>query len=128
MGAEIPGQFGGRITFKFGSITIPPSDAEITLDPSLYTVSSRTNQDGSAAYELKPKQPGADIKFRNVGDVDWNAILLQVGNVTITEITNGRTHLFTGTRLVGDAKVNTSTGEVDGLRVEGGTYQFLSGS
>jgi hypothetical protein len=124
MPAEVSGQFGGRISFQFGPTVIPPADGEIVLDPSLYEVSSKTNQDGTASYELKPKQPGADIKLRNVGDVDWQAILLQTGNVTITEETNGRTHLFTGTRLVGSAKVNLSTGEVDGLRVEGGAYQF----
>jgi hypothetical protein len=128
MPAEIQGQFGGRVTFQFGSLVIPPSDGEFVIDPSLYEVTAKTNQDGSAAYELKPKQPGAEIKLRNVGDVDWNAILLQTGNCTIVEQTNGRTHLFTNTRLVGTAKVNISTGEVDGLRVEGGTYQFRASS
>jgi hypothetical protein len=128
MAAEVQGQFGGLVTFTFNGVTIPPSEGEFVLDPSLFEVSSKTNQDGSASYELKPKQPGCEIKLRNVGDVDWNAILLQIGNCTIVELTNGRTHLFTGTRLVGSAKVNVSTGEVDGLRVEGGKYQRLSSS
>ena len=128
MTQEVSGQFGGLVTFKFGSLTIPPADGEFVLDPSLFEVSAKTNQDGTAAYHLKPKQPGCDIKLRNVGNVDWNAILLQVGNVTIAEETNGRTHLFTGTRLTGTAKVNISTGEVDGLKVEGGTYQFQATS
>ena len=123
MASEIQGQFGGRVSFTFGSTTIPPSDGEFVLDPSLYDVSVRTNQDGTGAYQLKPKQPGCAIKLRNVGDVDWQAILLQIGNVTIVEEDNGRTHLFTGTRLTGTAKVNISTGEVDGLKVEGGKYQ-----
>jgi hypothetical protein len=124
MGQEVSGQFGGLVTFQFGSLVIPPSDGQFVLDPSLFTVAVKTNQDGSAAYELTPKQPGCDIKLRNVGDVDWQAILLQIGNVTIVEETNGRTHLFTGTRLTGTARVNISTGEVDGLKVEGGSYQF----
>ena len=124
MGQEVSGQFGGLVTFQFGSLVIPPADGEFVLDPSLFEVTVKTNQDGSPAYELKPKQPGCEIKLRNVGDVDWQAILLQIGNCTIVEETNGRTHLFTGTRLTGTAKVNISTGEVDGLKVEGGVYQF----
>jgi hypothetical protein len=128
MGAEVSGQFGGLITFKFGAIVIPPSDAEVSIDPGTFEVSSKTNQDGTEAYEMKPKSPGCKIKFRNVGDVDWAAIMLQVGNVTLTEVTNGRTHLFTGTRFIGTAELNTSTGEVDGLSIRGGRYQRLTNS
>ncbi len=128
MGQEVQGQFGGLVTFQFGSLTIPPAEGAFILEPSLYEVSAKTNQDGTAAYELKPKQAGCEIKLRNVGDVDWNAIMLQIGNVTIKEQTNGRTHLFTNTRLTGAAKVNISTGEVDGLKVEGGTYQMIAQS
>ncbi len=128
MPGEVSGQFGGRIVFTFNGVTIPPADGDFVIDPSLYDVSAEANQDGTASYRLKPKLPGAEIKLRNVGDVDWNAILLQIGNCTIVEQTNGRTHLFTGTRLVGSAKVNVSTGEVDGLSIMGGTYQRLSTS
>jgi len=128
MPAEVSGQFGGLITFKFGAIVIPPSDAEITIDPGTFEVSSKTNQDGTESYEMKPKSPGVKIKFRNVGDIDWAAIMLLIGNVTVTELTNGRTHLFTRTRFIGTAEVNTSTGEVDGLSIRGGTYQRLTNS
>jgi hypothetical protein len=122
--AEVPGQFGGRVTFDFAGTKIPPSDGDFVLDPSLYDVESKANYDGSAAFMLKPKLPGCELRLRNVG-VDWQAILLQIGNITIVEQDNGRTHLFTGARLTGTAKVNISTGEVDGLRVEGGRYQKI---
>lgn len=128
MGAEVSGQFGGRITCKFGSVTIPVSDAEIVIDPAIFDVTAGTNQDGTPFYTLKMKNPGADVKFRNVGDVNWAQIGLQTGNATFTELDGGRTHLFSGTRLIGNPKINTSTGEVDGLRFEGGTYQFIANS
>lgn len=124
MAQETQGQFGGRVTFKFGTQFIVIAEAEVKIDPATFDVSARPNQDGTAAYEMKPVLVGADVEFRNVGDVDWNAILLQIGNVTIVEETNGRTHLFTGTRLVGKPQVNVSTGIVSGLRVEGGQYQM----
>lgn len=124
--AEISGQFGGRVTFQFAGQTIPPSDGEFVLDPALYEVEEKANYDGSAAFMLKPKLPGCDIKLRNAGGVDWQAIILQTGNCTIVEQDNGRTHLFTGARLVGSPKVNISTGEVDGLRIVGGNYQKVT--
>lgn len=124
--AEIDGQFGGRITFEFAGLKIPPCDGDFVLDPSTFNVEAKANQDLTGAYMLKPKLPGCDIKLRHHADVDWDAILRQVGNCTIAEENNGRTHLFTNTRLTGTAKVNLSTGEVDGLRVEGGKYQRLA--
>jgi hypothetical protein len=128
MGAEVQGQFGGNITFTFGNQTFVIADAEIKLSPATFEVSSKANQDGSAAYELKPELVGAEIEFRNVGDVNWAAITQLVGNATIVEQTNGRTHLFTGTRLIGKPDVNLSTGAVAGLKISGGTYQFLGSS
>jgi len=124
--SEVNGQFGGRVTFEFAGISIPPSDGEFVLDVALYNTEARANQDGTAAYIRKPKLPGCEIKLRNAGGaagIDWQGIMNLTGNCTIVEEDNGRTHLFTGTRLTGDPKVNISTGEVDGLKVEGGTYQ-----
>jgi hypothetical protein len=123
MANEVQGQFGGRVTCKFGTFSLVPTDAEINLDVSTFDVKGEANQDGSASYEMKPKLVGVDIEFRNVNNQDWDAILLQYGNVTITETTGGRTHLFTNTRLVGTSKVGVSTGAVKGLRFEGGSYQ-----
>jgi hypothetical protein len=128
MASEVQGQFGGLVSLTFAGATYVISDAEVEIEPATFDVSAKANQDGSAAYEMKPKLVAADVKFRNVNDTDWNAILLTVGNVTITEQTNGRTHLFTGTRMTGSSKVNLSTGEVTNLRFEGGTYQFVASS
>lgn len=119
----IDGQFGGRITFEFPVGTkIPAADGDIILDPSMVEVDGLANQDGSAAYKLKPKLVSAKIKLRHVNGIDWNTIMFTIGNCTITEVNNGRTHMFTGTRLVGKPDVNLSTGEVDGLSVQGGQY------
>jgi hypothetical protein len=63
--------------------------------------------------------------LRHQSGINWRDIMLTKGNATIVEENNGRTHLFTGCRLVGDPKVNITTGEVDGLRIEGDQYQRL---
>lgn len=118
----IDGQFGGRITFEFAGTPIPPTDAEIKLDPSLVEVKGEANQDGSAAYAMKPKLVAADFSLRHANGIDWNAMMFQIGNLTITEENNGRTHLFTKTRLTGKPDINLSTGAVSGLKAEGGTY------
>jgi hypothetical protein len=118
----IEGQFGGRITFQFAGQNIPPCDGDIIIDPSLVEVDGMANQDGSAAYKQKPKLVSAKFKLRHTGNTDWNAIMFMIGNLTITEQNNGRTHLFTNTRMVGKPDVNLSSGEVDGLSCQGGTY------
>ena len=121
----IDGQFGGRITFEFAGQHIPPCDGDIIIDPSLREVDAKANQDGSAAYTMKPKLASAKIKLRHQNGVDWDAIMLQSGNCTIVEENNGRTHLFTNTRLTGKPDVNLTTGEVDGLTIMGGVYTRL---
>ena len=122
----MPGNtFGGRVIFDYDGLRIPPCDADIVINPSLMQSEAKANQDGSAAYMLKPMLAGADIKFRNAAEVDWGSIVLKVGNINIVEENTNRTHLFTGCRLVGYPKVNVSNGEVDGLRVEGPQYKLL---
>jgi hypothetical protein len=118
-------QFGGRVTLEFAGAKMTQCEAEIVLDPALFDKSSKTNADGTSSYMLRPKAPGADIRPRDDSGIDWNALLLKRGNATIVEETTGRTHLFTGTQLVGTPKVNLGTGEIDGLRLEGGIYRKL---
>jgi hypothetical protein len=118
----VPSQFGGRVTFTFNGWSTPIADADVMLDPAIYTAEVKTNQDGSPAYMLKPKQPGAEFKLRISANINWKGLLLQIGNCTIREIDNNVTHLFTNTRLTGTPKHNLSTGEIDGLKIEGGTY------
>jgi hypothetical protein len=128
MASETDGLFGGRITFNAFGQYIPPAEGEFQLNPSLYKKEMMTNQDGSGAVKLTPKQPACKVKLRNVKAVDWQAIMLQTGNITIVEEDGGRTHLFTGSQFTGEPEINLTTGEVDGLTVEGGTYQKLGNS
>jgi hypothetical protein len=120
-------QFGGRITLEFADTKLVQTEADFVIDPGYFEKSSKANHDGSAAYMLKPKLAGCDIKPRDDSGIDWNALLLKSGNATIVEETTGRTHFFTGCQLVGTAKSNLSSGEVDGLRIEGGAYRKLAG-
>ncbi len=118
-------QFGGRITLVFAGQPLVQCEADFVIDPSLYEKGALANHDGSAAYTLKPKLVGCEIKPRDIGNVDWNALLLKEGDATIVEETTGRTHFFTKTQLVGTAKSNLSSGEVDGLSLAGGSYRKL---
>lgn len=119
----IDGQFGGRITFEFANQKLPPCEGDFILDPSTREVDGMANQDSSAAYRLKPKLVSLKIKLRHKNGIDWDAMMLQIGNCTVVEENNGRTHLFTNTRLTGKPDLNLSNGEVDGLAIMGGTYQ-----
>lgn len=125
---EVQGQFGGIVTLTFGTFTLTLDETEVKLSPASLEVSAKANQDGSAAYEAKPELVGAEVSFRNVADVNWALLNQQSGNVTITEVSNGRMHLLTNTRCVGKPEVNVSTGAVTGLKFAGGTYQFLANS
>lgn len=114
-------QFGGRIIFEFAGGKLKTT-GEVTLHPTLRRVEAKANGDGSAAYILTPKLAGAKFKLRHQAGVDYDALLLKIGDCTITEEDNGRTHMFTGTRMTGEPDVDLANGEVSGLMVEGGQY------
>jgi hypothetical protein len=121
--AEVDGLFGGRITFDFNGQKIPVCEGTFEIDPAPIEVTGEANYDGTAAYKSKPKLAMCEMTLRTIAAVNWQAIMFQTGNVTIVEEDNGRTHLFTGTRLTGSPKVDLTTGDVKGLKVEGGQYQ-----
>jgi len=120
--------FGGRISITVDGDAMTPSEADITIDPTNISVDAKANQDGSACYMAKPKLYGADIKFRNGCGILWNNNLRKCAiNATIVEEDNNRTHLFTAARFTGEPKLNLSTGEIDGIKIEGAQYQMLNG-
>lgn len=119
--------FGGRVSVTISGTRYTPSDADITIDPTNRTIEAKANQDGSACYMAKPKLYAADIKFRNGCGINWDSNMLSCKiDVTISEDDNNRTHIFTGARFTGEPKLNLSTGEIDGLKIEGSQYQFLN--
>lgn len=119
--------FGGRISIEVDGDRWPPTEGDIMLDPTNIEVEAFANQDGSAAYQSKPKLYGAELKFRHPCGVKWDEAIRKCAiNVTIVEEDNGRTHLFTGCRIVGKPSLNLGTGEVDGLRVAGPRYQRIN--
>jgi hypothetical protein len=119
-------QFGGRISIEIGDDRFAPTEADIELLPTNVEVDGEANQDGSACYKVKPKLYEADIKLRQPCGIKWDAKMRVCKvNATIVEIDNGRTHLFTGARIVGRPSVNLSTGEVTGLKIMGPAYQSV---
>lgn len=120
--------FGGRISITVDGAPMTPSEADITLDPTNISVEGKANQDGSACYTAKPKLYGADVKFRNGCGIMWDARLRKCSiNATIVEEDNSRTHIFTAARFTGEPKLNMSTGEIDGVKIEGSRYQMIAG-
>lgn len=128
MADDCCGSFGGRISITVDGAAMTPSDADITLDTSNLEVEGKANQDGSACFTAKPKLYKADIKFRSGCGIAWDEKLRKCTiNATITEEDNNRTHIFTGARFTGKPTTNLSTGEVDGVAIEGARYQMLNG-
>lgn len=118
--------FGGLVTIDIDGERWPPTDADITLDVSNVAVTGGANHDGSAFYTSKPKLFGAEITFRKPCGVKFNAMMRKCKvNATIVEVDHNRTHLFTGARIVGEPKLNITTGEVSGLIINGPRYQEI---
>lgn len=117
--------FGGEIYLTVDGTRYTPSEGDISLMPTRTEVEALPNQDGSAAYKVTPRLPRADISFRQNCGLDWDDEMLKCKvNATIVEKTNGRSHIFSGARFVGRPTINLSNGEVTGVSIEGGTYQF----
>jgi hypothetical protein len=126
--ADVPNQFGGRVTITAAGVRDQPTEADITLELANISREAKANQDGSACFTAKPKLYKADIKFRNSSDIDWNTVLRQNAvNVTIDEEDNARSHLFTAAGFTGDPKYNVSDGSVDGVTIESAQYQLVTG-
>lgn len=120
--------FGGRVSLTVDGAAMTPSEADITIDPTNITVTGGANGDGSAFYTSKPKLFAAEIKFRNGCGLVWNDLLRKCSiNATIVEEDNNRTHLYTAARFTGEPKLNISTGEIDGVKIEGAQYQMIPG-
>jgi hypothetical protein len=119
--------FGGRISITVDGERMTPTDGDVTLDPTNIVVTGGANGDGSAFYTSKPKLFGAELAFRNGCGVKWNEKLRKCKiDATIVEEDNSRTHIFTGARFTGEPKLNLSTGEITGVKIEGPQYQSLN--
>lgn len=115
--------FGGRVVLEIDGVRYKQTQAAIELSPATQEVEAEANQDGSPCYKVKQTLAEADLELRNDCGIDWASITSKCHvNATISEELNGRTHLFTGTRIIGKPQVNVSTGEVKGLKLAGGVY------
>ena len=120
-------QFGGRITLQFAGQILVCEEASIKLTTTPQKAEAKANQDGSPAYIYTPQLYGADFTLRNDSSITWATYLMATGNATIVELDNGRTHLFTACRLVGDPSYDLVNGTVSGLSLRGGQYSVLTG-
>jgi hypothetical protein len=119
--------FGGIISITVDGKRIPPTEADISLETSNLEIDEKANQDGSPCYSAKPKLFKADVTFRNACGLVWNDMMRKCSiDVTISEETNNRTHIFTGARFTGTPKINLGNGEVSGIVIAGRQYQALA--
>jgi hypothetical protein len=117
-------QFGGRVSLQIGSMRVHPTEAAVKLKTSQVSVDGKANQDGTAAYTVTPQLVSAEFVFRKPPKgVKWTNLMLSCSvNGTVVEEDNGRTHLFTNSRIVGDPEYDVTTGEISGIMLKGGTY------
>lgn len=126
MASDCCNSFGGIITITAGNLRLQ-ARGDISIMPSNRSVEGGSNQDGSDFYTAKPTQVGWEASLSAPCDGGLVALLKQCSiNVTITEEDNGRQHLFTGGRIIGDLKQSLSSGEVEGLSGRGGKYRLIS--
>ncbi|MFG1332022.1 phage tail tube protein [Xanthobacter autotrophicus] len=119
--------FGGKIVIQIGDTRFPPTEADITIDPTNMEVEAMVNQDASAARIVHPRLYGAEFTLRNTCGLVWSAVVAKCRmNVTIVEEDNGRQHLFTGAFIVGRPKLNLTNGEVSGLSIASASYKAIS--
>ncbi len=115
--------FGGIITLEAGDLRLAVR-GEISMQPGNIEVAADAHHDGTPFFTAKPVLPGFQCNFSHIHEGTWDERMRRCNlNVTITERDNGRTHLFTGCRLVGRVSVNLTTGEVSGLSGSGGKYR-----
>ncbi len=118
--------FGGIISISIDGVRLPPTEADITIEPTNIEVEAKANQDGSPCYSSKPKLYKIDVKFRETSNIVWQeAFLRSAIDATISEETNGRTHIMTKGRFTGKPSSNLSDGTVDGVTIEGPRYQKI---
>ena len=118
--------FGGIISMSIDGVRIPPTEADITVEPTNIEVEGKANQDGSACYSSKPKLYKMTVKFRENYNIVWQEAFLRAKiDATCKEETNGRTQIMTAARFTGKPETNLTDGTVDGVTIEGSRYQKI---
>lgn len=108
---------GGRFSLSInGKVYSGRAAAKIML--SAVSITTGVNSDGSGYKTVAPKLVGLDLSFdRGVG-VAWDsALVLADIDVTFVEDDIGLTHVFTSANWDGDPTIDSSTGEVTGLKI-----------
>ncbi|WP_316234967.1 MULTISPECIES: hypothetical protein [unclassified Bradyrhizobium] len=119
--------FGGRISVTVGTDRFPPSDCEVTIEPTNLQTEAMANGDGSPCFTAKPKLYGATLKFRDRSGIAWDSVIRATFDVTISEDDNNRTHIFTSARIVGNPQIDRATGEVSGCEIRSSQYRKIVG-
>lgn len=119
---------GGRFTLEINGRTFTGRGAA-KINPSTVALENGANQDGSGYSTIKPKLASLDLSFDRgrSAAVKWDAaFMLARVNVTFVESDVGVTHLFTNGRWSGEgAEIDSSTGEVTGIKIETDSYQAV---
>jgi hypothetical protein len=123
MADNSPNHFGGTISLEIDGVLMSPTEADIKVEPTNFSVSAKANQDGSPCYQGKPELVKLSFNLRKPSGIKWNDVMRKKTiNVTAYEVDNNRTHMLTGTRITGKPSLNITSGEIDGLTCEGGVY------
>ena len=120
---------GGRTTITLNGQTYS-GRAKGTVKPAKAMRESGVNQNGTGYSTTKPVLPSISLTFdRGIG-ILWNEdMLLADVDCTYKEIDLKRpiTHLITAGTITGTPEIDTESGEVTGLTIEGDSYRATVG-
>lgn len=106
---------GGRVTLKVNGQFYHPI-AEVKVEPTVVEGEGVVNQDGSVQRTVKPKAAKIIFTFRDRRGTDLEALVEGLGfDVTLDEVDMNRQVLLTNAFVVGAARRNTQTGDIEGL-------------
>ena len=106
---------GGRVSITMNGRTIT-SRGGIRIMPDNVETSEQANDDGSFSIQSRSAVPSAEFTLIDKCDLDLDELKRCGANITFDLIDMRRKWLFTNSRVVGRANINTDTGEISGLK------------
>lgn len=119
---------GGRYTLQINGVTYS-GRGKATIKPAGAMRESGVNQDSTGYSTVKPVLRSIGLTFDRGSGIIWDeSLLLADANLTFNEVDLKRPtqHLMTGATITGTPEIDTETGEVSGLTIEGSNYQAVA--
>lgn len=119
---------GGRVQVIIAGVPYS-ARGELSLQTSRISVETIVNQDGSVGRITKPKSVQASVTFDRFVTATGEYLEFTEATMrakfagTFIEDDTDIVHMITGAGFTGSPELNTATGEVSGLVIEGSAYR-----